>query len=369
MRSFSGTLKRGSTGRIVIGIGGTPTLCASLRSSFSSSPQVTTKADRPLTPRSAHSAASARWPKPSLILTYSPSGPTTGPRKLVLPTLATSAGMFGWRFLSKLADLELTSLSSCAARCMSNLAAANASACCPLAASSLSVSSLSWSTLTLAAPPSFLERAICSSQLRRFAARSAASACCRSCSVVSRCESVSLATSSARSASERSAEAVSALRAACFIAFCGSLAAAIASWVSFVSRSCSVNSSPSSRSAAFFCSSSFASSASSVSLFSCTWPTPASAVDASSSSCACSRSLAATWAHATIGSICSFISSSSLSCTAPSYSSLAARAYSSNSGILCCAFSVFSSIAWMLTWELIRSCFCVPRLAAPKKNR
>ena len=188
----------------------------------------------------------------------------------------------------------------------------------------------------------------------------------------------------------------------CFIFFCGSFAAAIACWVSFVSRSCSLNSSPRSCSAAFFCSScrlqviaprrerkrppgasgpgagfqrqkprrraggaahgdgaepdiltscpsSCASSASSVSLFSCTWPTPSSAVDASSSSCACSRSLAATWAHATIGSICSFISSSSLSCTAPSYSSLAARAYSSNSGILCCAFSVFSSIAWMLT--------------------
>ena len=112
--------------------------------------------------------------------------------------------------------------------------------------------------------------------------------CCRSCSVFSRCESVSLATSSARSASARSVEAVSALRAACaqggerrdgdeedvvraerpevhgvrcacsltcFMFFCGSLADAIACWVSFVSRSCSVNSSPSSCSAPFFCSS------------------------------------------------------------------------------------------------------------------
>ena len=34
--------------------------------------------------------------------------PPTGPRKFVLGKAATSAGMFGWIFLSMLADVELT---------------------------------------------------------------------------------------------------------------------------------------------------------------------------------------------------------------------------------------------------------------------
>ena len=34
--------------------------------------------------------------------------PPTGPRKFVLGTAATSAGMLGWIFLSMLADVELT---------------------------------------------------------------------------------------------------------------------------------------------------------------------------------------------------------------------------------------------------------------------